>query len=186
MSEPFKIYTKGGDAGQTSLIGGTRVPKDHLRIEAYGTLDELNSFIGLLRDQPEAAGVRAELVRIQEQIFTAESWLAVDPGGKPRALPQLREEEVVVLEQAIDRMNDRLPPLTRFLLPGGHAVVSLAHVARTVCRRAERTTITLGREHPVDPVILRYLNRLSDYFFVLARFLGQETNAGESPWAPEY
>lgn len=186
MSEQFKIYTKGGDKGETSLIGGTRVPKDHIRIEAYGTLDELNSFIGLLRDQHEAAAVRAELIRIQEQIFTAESLLALDPEGVSRQLPRLVEEEITYLEKAIDRMNESLPPLTRFILPGGHPAVSLAHVARTVCRRAERITITLSREYTVDPVIIRYLNRLSDYFFVLARYLGQETNAGESPWTPSY
>ena len=186
MERTFKIYTKGGDQGETSLIGGTRVPKDHVRIEAYGTLDELNSFIGLLRDQPEAAGIRAELIRIQEQVFTVESHLASDPDGIARQLPDLPESEIAFLEAQIDHMNERLPALTNFILPGGHTVVSLAHVARTICRRAERHTVSLARTNPVDPVIIRYLNRLSDYFFVLARYLGQETNSGEAVWAPEY
>lgn len=186
MSESFKIYTRGGDKGETSLIGGTRVPKDHERIEAYGTLDELNSFVGLLRDQPEADIVKEELLHIQEQIFTAESLLAVDPEGKARALPILKEAEIQFLEQRIDRMNETLPDLTKFILPGGHSVVSLAHIARTVCRRAERITISLSRTHSVDPIIIRYLNRLSDYFFVLARFLSKETGIEESSWNPEY
>lgn len=182
----YKIYTKGGDQGQTSLIGGTRVPKDHFRIEAYGTLDELNSFIGLLRDQPEAAQVRAELIRIQEQVFIAESLLALDPEGNIKTLPELKEEEILFLEQQIDRMNEKLPELTKFILPGGHQAVSLAHVARTITRRAERITISLSRNAEVSPVIIRYLNRLSDYFFVLARFLAKETNTGETLWLPEY
>jgi cob(I)alamin adenosyltransferase len=181
----FKIYTKGGDRGETSLIGGDRVPKDHIRIEAYGTLDELNSFIGMLRDQPEAASVRSELIRIQQQVFTAESRLAMGPGSNSDSLPGLPETEVEFLEQQIDRMNEKLPPLTRFLLPGGHNVVSLAHIARTVCRRGERQIISLSRENPVEEVILKYVNRLSDYFFVLSRYLALETNAGETPWIPE-
>jgi cob(I)alamin adenosyltransferase len=181
----FKIYTKGGDRGETSLIGGERVPKDHLRIEAYGTLDELNSFIGMLRDQAEAAAVRSDLIRIQQQVFTAESRLAMGSGANAGSLPVLPEEEVRFLEAQIDLMNEKLPPLTRFILPGGHSVVSLAHIARTVCRRAERHIISLSRENTVEEVILRYLNRLSDYFFVLARYLAQETNAGESPWIAE-
>lgn len=181
----YKIYTKGGDRGETSLIGGQRVPKDHLRIEAYGTLDELNSFIGMLRDQAEAAAVRSELIRIQQQVFTAESRLAMGSGARPESLPVLPETEVTFLEAQIDLMNEKLPPLTRFILPGGHPVVSLAHIARTVCRRAERHIISLSRENAVEDVILRYLNRLSDYFFVLARYLAQETNAGESPWIAE-
>lgn len=182
----YKIYTKGGDKGQTSLIGGTRVPKDHLRIEAYGTLDELNSFIGLLRDQAQAAGVRGDLIRIQEQVFIAESLLALDPKGNVRELPAMKEEEITFLEEQIDRMNEKLPELTKFILPGGHPVVSLAHIARTVTRRAERNAISLSREFDVDEIIIRYLNRLSDYFFVLARFLAKETNTGETLWLPEY
>ncbi len=186
MTQEWKIYTRQGDKGETSLIGGTRVPKDHIRIECYGTVDELNAFVGLLRDQAGEEDVRLVLLEIMDRLFTLESLLAADPEGIPRALPELQEADALFLEQEIDRMNTHLPALTQFILPGGHPLVSLAHVARTVCRRAERLVIGLAREHPVDPRIIQYLNRLSDYFFVLARYLGMKAGAEEIVWKPRY
>lgn len=177
-----KIYTKGGDLGDTSLLNGTRVSKSHDRVEAYGTLDELNSFIGLLRDHLELDAYRRVLLRIQENLFTAEALIAADPEKKVEGLPELEEEEIAMLEKEIDQMTSELPPLNSFILPGGDPHVSRCHVARTVCRRAERAVIRLHRSSSVSPVIIRYLNRLSDYLFVLARRLGKEVNADEITW----
>jgi len=177
-----KIYTKGGDYGETSLLNGTRVLKSHRRVEAYGTLDELNAFIGLLRDHLDQECYRAPLLRIQENLFIAEALIAVDPEKEVPGLPELTEEEILFLEGEIDRMTAELPVLKSFILPGGNPHVSRCHIARTVCRRAERTVIRLHRESEVPLVILRYLNRLSDYLFVLARRLGMEFNAGEITW----
>lgn len=182
MPEEFKIYTKGGDKGETSLLGGTRVPKSHDRVEAYGNLDELNSFIGLIRDQEIDPHYRDVLIRIQQDLFIAEALIARDPEKQTRQLPVLDEGEILMLENEIDRMNDDLPALQNFVLPGGHATVSYCHIARTVCRRAERSLIRLNATSPVDDIIIRLLNRLSDYLFVLARKTGKDLGAFETPW----
>ncbi len=182
-AEEFKIYTKTGDKGETSLIGGSRVPKYHDRIEAYGTLDELNSFVGLVRDQQIDAQIREVLIEIQDRIFTAESLLALDPENPPRRnLPQIFESDVALLEKEIDKMNEQLEPLMNFVLPGGHSTVSMCHVARTVCRRAERIVIRLAQQVEVNPLVIKYLNRLSDYLFVLSRKLAKDLGAPETPW----
>ncbi|HEX7411860.1 MAG TPA: cob(I)yrinic acid a,c-diamide adenosyltransferase [Bacteroidales bacterium] len=183
MSTDWKIYTKTGDKGETSLLGGTRVPKYHDRIEAYGTLDELNSYIGLLRDQDIDIHYKEILLIIQDRLFTAESLLAADPLIEPTyALPQMHEEDILLLENEIDKMNEVLPQLTSFILPGGHPAVSHAHIARCICRRAERLTIKLSTSSPLDMIIIRYLNRLSDFLFVLARMLAKDLNATETVW----
>ncbi|MBC8315267.1 MAG: cob(I)yrinic acid a,c-diamide adenosyltransferase [Bacteroidetes bacterium] len=177
-----KIYTKGGDLGETSLLNGTRVSKSHDRVEAYGTLDELNSYIGLLRDHLEQDHYREFLLRIQENIFIAEAWIAADPKKTTKGLPEFAEEEITLLEQEIDRMTSELPPLNSFILPGGHPLVSLCHIVRSICRRAERRVIRLQQQSTVSPAIIRYLNRLSDFFFVMARKLGKESNIREISW----
>jgi cob(I)alamin adenosyltransferase len=182
MPDKGKIYTKGGDTGETSLLGGTRVLKSHERVEAYGTLDELNSFIGLLRDQPIREAYRRILLRVQENLFVAEALIAADPAGPVPQLPPLSEEEITLLEQEIDVMTSELPPLNAFILPGGHPSVSHCHIARTVCRRAERAVIRLKQTEAVDLIIIRYLNRLSDYLFTLARRIGQDVKAEEIRW----
>jgi cob(I)alamin adenosyltransferase len=184
MSEGVKIYTKGGDKGQTSLLGGTRVPKYDDRIEAYGTLDELNSFIGLVRDQEIDKRYKDVLLRVQHIIFVAESNLAADKAEHLDRLPKISEADIEYLEREIDLMNLDLPALRSFILPGGHMAVSCCHVARTICRRAERLTIKLSEKHPVDRLIIKYLNRLSDYFFVLARKTGKDLNVEETLWKP--
>jgi len=177
-----KIYTKGGDLGETSLLSGTRVMKSHERVEAYGTLDELNAFVGAVRDHLENAHYREILLRIQENLFVAEAWVASDPGKPVQGLSELEEEEIAVLEEEIDLMTAELPALKSFILPGGDPHVSRCHVARTVCRRAERAVIRLHGQSPVSPLIIRYLNRLSDYLFVLARKLGNECQTPEVTW----
>jgi len=182
MSDNFKIYTRGGDKGETSLLGGTRVSKSHERVEAYGNLDELNSFIGLIRDQQINPRYRQILIRIQENIFIAEALVARDPEKETRDLPLLQEDEIVRLEKEIDSMNEELPPLHNFILPGGHTTVSYCQIARTVCRRAERSLIRLNRVSPVEEISIRFLNRLSDYLFVLARKLCKDLDAEETPW----
>jgi len=185
MANQWKIYTKTGDKGETSLIGGTRVPKFHERIEAYGTLDELNSFIGLLRDQITDIHVREFLLIIQENLFVAESILATDPDQEvTRSLPKLAENSILALENEIDIINLHLQPLTSFILPGGHPLVSLCHVCRTVCRRAERIIIKLASEMQVDEILIKYINRLSDYLFILARELAYMNNIPDLPWKP--
>lgn len=185
MSNDWKIYTKTGDKGETSLIGGTRVPKYHNRIEAYGTLDELNSFIGLLRDQIADSQLRNFLLTIQENLFVAESVLATDTQKEiSRTLPKLDEHHILALENEIDRMNLHLPALTTFILPGGHPLVSLCHVCRTICRRGERTIIKLASDHQVDEIMIKYINRLSDYLFVLARDIAFKNNIPDVPWKP--
>jgi cob(I)alamin adenosyltransferase len=185
MSEEFKIYTKTGDKGQTSLIGGTRVPKYHPRIEAYGTVDELKSYIGLIRDHDIADDSKTLLLEIQDRLFTIESQLAYDPDTElSRPLPEIYEEDIRKLEKAIDNMNEVLEPLSSFILPGGHVAVSHCHVARCICRRAERLTIRLAELNPVNPLNIKYLNRLSDYLFVLARKTAHDLHAPETPWKP--
>ncbi|MEI7980352.1 MAG: cob(I)yrinic acid a,c-diamide adenosyltransferase [Bacteroidota bacterium] len=184
MAEEFKIYTKGGDKGETSLLGGTRVSKSHERVEAYGNLDELNSFIGIISDDKINAHYRGILIIIQENLFIAEAMIARDLDKTTVDLPVLQEEVVTLLEKEIDAMNEELPPLNHFILPSGHTVVSFCHVARTVCRRAERSLIRLNRISPVEGIIVRFLNRLSDYLFVLARKTGQDLGVAEICWKP--
>jgi cob(I)alamin adenosyltransferase len=181
----FRIYTKTGDKGSTSLIGGTKVPKSHLRIESYGTVDELNSFIGLLGDHLPPSF--PTLIReIQDRLFTIGSSLACDPEKEPKfAIPDLHEADIQVLEKAIDTMDAELPAMKSFILPGGHPAISTAHVARCVCRRAERCCVRLQEETgTVQPLVLQYLNRLSDYLFQLARFIGHRLEVPEIPWKP--
>jgi cob(I)alamin adenosyltransferase len=179
-----KIYTKTGDKGQTSLIGGTRLPKHHIRIEAYGTVDELNSFIGLVRDSISEKELFDLLIEIQDRLFTIGSLLAADPEKNKMQLPQLNENDVTILEKAIDKMNEVLPEMKSFVLPGGHPTVSHCHIARCVCRRAERAALKLSENEKVDELIYKYLNRLSDYLFVLSRKLTQDFKANEIPWKP--
>ncbi|MDF2437205.1 MAG: hypothetical protein K0Q95_1581 [Bacteroidota bacterium] len=178
----MKVYTKTGDKGQTSLIGGTRVPKHHIRIESYGTVDELNSYIGLIRDQQIDDQSKKILVEIQDRLFTIGSSLASDPEKSKMKIPDLKEEDVIFLETQIDRMNETLPEMRSFILPGGHTTVSYCHIARCVCRRAERLTIHLSEDSFVAELVIKYLNRLSDYLFVLARKLSHDLNAEEIPW----
>jgi cob(I)alamin adenosyltransferase len=180
----MKIYTKTGDKGQTSLIGGTRVPKHHVRIEAYGTVDELNSWIGVLRDSITEKPVIDLLIEIQDRLFTTGSLLAADPDKSKMKLPELIADDITRLEHAIDQMNETLPPMRQFVLPGGHLIVSYCHIARCVCRRAERNCIHLAESAPVNELILQYLNRLSDYLFVLSRKLTQDLGASETSWKP--
>ncbi len=179
----FRIYTKTGDAGETSLFGGKRLPKSDLRIETYGTVDELNSHIGLVRDYAEGEHVRAQLKAIQDRLFTLGANLASEP-GKDMAVPDIREEDILLLEREMDRMDEALPELKNFILPGGHPAVSTCHIARCVCRRAERLVAALSQREEVAPVLLKYLNRLSDYLFVLSRELARERGVEEVVWAP--
>ena len=180
----MKIYTKTGDKGKTSLIGGTRVPKHHLRIEAYGTVDELNSHIGLIRDQDMDEHSKQMLVEIQDRLFTIGSSLASDPEKSKMKIPDLKEEDILLLEKEMDKMNETLPEMRSFVLPGGHTTVSYCHLARCVCRRAERKVIHLAEENFVAEPVIIYLNRLSDYLFVLARKLTMDLKAVEIPWKP--
>ena len=182
----MKIYTKNGDEGLTSLIGGTRVPKHTLRIEAYGTVDELMSHLGLLRDQAIDSIYIQQLIQIQDRLFTIGSHLAADPEKSKMKLPELQESDVTCLEENIDQQELKLPPMKSFVLPGGHTIVSYCHIARCVCRRAERIVEHLNSIHAVNPLILKYLNRLSDYLFILSRSISQELNAEEIPWKPIY
>ena len=182
MPDEIKIYTKGGDKGETSLLGGTRVLKSNERVEAYGNLDELNSFIGCIREHDIDRHYREILDRIQSNLFIAEALIARDPVKVTRELPTLSEDEIPLLEKEIDQMNEELPPLHSFILPGGAPVVSACHVARTICRRAERSVVRLNQIQPVEEIIIRYLNRLSDYLFVLARKVGKDSGAEERKW----
>jgi cob(I)alamin adenosyltransferase len=177
----MKIYTKTGDQGQTSLVGGTRVSKTHERIEAYGTVDELNSWCGLVRDQPALAPHASQLEQIQNCLFTIGSNLALEEPGKFE-IPMLVDEDIVFLEEMIDRIEVGLPVMRNFVLPGGHAAVSYCHIARTVCRRAERRVIGIAETIEVDPVIIRYLNRLSDLLFILSRRIAFDEEVIETPW----
>ncbi|GAB2690440.1 cob(I)yrinic acid a,c-diamide adenosyltransferase [Mucilaginibacter koreensis] len=180
----MKIYTKTGDKGFTSLIGGTRVPKHHLRIESYGTVDELNSYIGLIRDQNIEPSDKQLLKEIQDRLFTIGSSLAADPEKSKMVIPDLKMEDIELLEQEMDRMNTILPQLRHFILPGGSNAVSFCHIARCVCRRAERLCVHLAEESPVDEKVNMYLNRLSDYLFVLARMVGYQQQVPENQWIP--
>jgi cob(I)alamin adenosyltransferase len=182
----LKIYTKTGDKGNTSLIGGTKVPKSHLRIEAYGTVDELNSYVGLCRDLLEDEQVRQLLREIQDRLFTIGSSLACDPVKEPKMrIPDLKETDVELLEKEMDRMDTFLPPMKHFVLPGGHPTLSHLHIARCVCRRAERCCVRLELDSlEIDPIVLKYINRLSDYLFVLSRYTAHQLQAEETPWRP--
>ncbi|MBB3123557.1 cob(I)alamin adenosyltransferase [Mesoflavibacter sabulilitoris] len=188
----MKIYTKTGDKGTTALFGGTRVPKHHIRIDSYGTVDELNSYIGLIRDQDIDQKYKDTLINIQDKLFTVGAILATDPekatlkNGKERLnIPKINEADINVLEQEMDSMDAQLPQMTHFVLPGGHQTVSFCHIARTVCRRAERLASALNDLEPFQPETLTYLNRLSDYLFVLARKLSQDLQADEVKWIPK-
>ncbi len=180
----MKIYTKTGDNGTTSLIGGTKVPKSHLRIEAYGTVDELNSHIGLCRDLLKDETNRETLLEVQDRLFTIGSSLACDPIKEPKMrIPDLLESDVEALEHEIDRMADILPPMKSFILPGGHSTVSQLHIARCVCRRAERCCVRLELESlEVDDILIKYVNRLSDYLFILSRYTAHILSVDEIPW----
>lgn len=188
----MKIYTKTGDKGTTALFGGTRVSKHHIRIESYGTIDELNSHIGLIRDQAIDDTHKNILINIQDKLFTVGAILATDPNkamlksGKERlTIPKISNEDIELLEKEMDQMNIHLPPMTHFVLPGGHQTVSFCHIARCVCRRAERLASALNETEPFQPSILIYLNRLSDYLFVLARKLSKDLQADEIKWVPK-
>ena len=188
----MKIYTKTGDKGNTSLYGGTRVPKYNNRIEAYGTIDELNSFLGLLRDQGISVTDKNFIIKIQTDLFTVGAILATPPeketlknGNKRLNITRINIEDIESLEAEIDLIDAQLEPMTHFVLPGGHTVVSYCHVCRSICRRAERLTNLLNSEIEVDSNVLKYLNRLSDYLFVLARKLTKEKGIEETKWMPE-
>jgi cob(I)alamin adenosyltransferase len=180
----MKIYTKTGDKGFTSLIGGTRVPKHHLRIESYGTVDELNSYIGLIRDQALAVRDQQILKEIQDRLFTIGSMLASDPEKSKMKIPDLHDQDIELLENEMDKMNETLPELKHFVLPGGNPIASYCHIARCVCRRAERITVHLAEMEWVDEKATVYLNRLSDYLFTLSRKVIYDNKNEENNWIP--
>jgi cob(I)alamin adenosyltransferase len=187
----MKVYTKTGDKGTTALFGGTRVPKHHIRIESYGTVDELNSHIGLIRDQEINSLYKNVLIEVQDRLFTVGAILATPPeketlknGEKRLQNLGIIESDIEFLEKEIDSMENNLPPMTHFVLPGGHTTVSYCHIARCVCRRAERLSTHLNEIEPTDELVIKYLNRLSDYLFVLARKLSFDLNAEEVQWVP--
>jgi cob(I)alamin adenosyltransferase len=180
----FRIYTKTGDKGETSLIGGVRVPKHHLRIESYGTVDELNSYIGLIIDTLKDKDKYKLLYEIQDRLFTIGSVLASDPEKSKMKIPDLHESDITLLENEIDKMDDHLPQLKSFILPGGTIGASHIHIARCICRRAERLSVHLSSESEVPEIVIRYLNRLSDYLFTLARKVVHDAGASEVAWRP--
>lgn len=182
----FKIYTKTGDKGKTALIGGTKVAKSHIRIETYGTIDELNSYIGLVNDHITDETANTLLKEIQDRLFTIGSSLACDPEKELKmSIPDLHATDITLLETSMDKMNGELPEMRSFILPGGHVAVSTCHIARCVCRRAERLCVGMQEEGlPVEPLILQYINRLSDYLFVLARWIGHKLGVPEITWKP--
>ncbi|MFC2152364.1 cob(I)yrinic acid a,c-diamide adenosyltransferase [Bacteroidota bacterium] len=184
MEKEWKIYTKTGDKGETSLIGGTRVPKYHDRIEAYGTIDELISYIGLIRDQRIDKHTISKLIEIQDRLMTCASILATDCDDCKVKIPEIYESDIEMLELEIDTIEKYLPPLTSFILPGGHTTVSYCHIARNVCRRAERYSIKVQDQFKNSVKVIQYLNRLSDYLFVLSRKLSVDLNANEISWKP--
>jgi len=180
----FKIYTKTGDKGGTSLIGGVRVPKSHIRIESYGTVDELNSYLGMVNDLCKNVQISEWLREIQDRLFTVGSVLATNPDKEVKMkLPDLFDKDVTWLEQRIDEMNEVLPEMRAFILPGGNLAASTCHVARCVCRRAERICVAMQEQNEhIPPLIIQYLNRLSDFLFVLGRYISHINNAEEIPW----
>jgi cob(I)alamin adenosyltransferase len=182
----FKIYTKTGDKGKTALIGGTRIPKNHIRIEAYGTVDELNSWLGYIKDIETDKVINNTLKEIQDRLFTIGSALACDPNKETKMLiPDLHEADVTLLEKEIDRMDEVLPMLKNFVIPGGNALASSTHIVRCICRKAERICVAMQEEDEViAPLIIIYLNRLSDYLFTLARYMSHKNNSVETTWTP--
>ncbi len=187
----MKVYTKTGDQGTTALFGGTRVPKNHIRIDSYGTVDELNSYIGLIRDQEISQRYKDVLIEVQDRLFTVGAILATPPEKEVMKNGELRLQklgiipsDVEFLEHEIDTMEDSLPQMTHFVLPGGHTTVSFCHIARCVCRRAERLAVHLNQNEPVAELAIVYLNRLSDYLFVLSRKLSADLHANEVKWIP--
>ncbi|PWH81236.1 cob(I)yrinic acid a,c-diamide adenosyltransferase [Brumimicrobium oceani] len=181
----MKIYTKTGDEGQTSLIGGKRVSKNDLRIDSYGTVDELNSWIGLVRDHEEIGKDQFnQLIEVQDRLFTIGSLLATQPDGTKMKLPLILESDISFLETSIDEMNESLPPMRHFVLPGGKKILSHCHIARCVCRRAERLTVGLNDNSEQYKFAMKYLNRLSDYLFVLSRKIANDLEIEEIQWKP--
>lgn len=183
-NKKWNIYTKTGDAGSTALIGGKRVKKNHIRIEAYGTVDELIAYIGLIRDGVEKDELKDFLLSVQDKLMVCAAILATDCENCDLKLPELKEQSILDLENEIDKMEATLTPLTSFILPGGHSISSYCHIARTVCRRAERRAIDLSENYETDPLTIKYLNRLSDYLFVLARKIIKDSNSVEISWKP--
>jgi cob(I)alamin adenosyltransferase len=182
----MRVYTRTGDKGETSLASGTRISKDHPRLEAYGTIDELNAHLGIIQaDFPDPVE-KERLTAIQNRIFVVSSTLAVDDPVFLERLPKILEEDILDLEKAMDIMLDQMPPLRNFILPAGHVLVAQCHVARTVCRRAERLMIRVSREVDVDSMLIKYVNRLSDYLFVLARKASYDMKVGETIWTPDF
>ena len=179
----MKVYTKTGDKGTTGLLGGKRVSKAHIRIDSYGTVDELNCYLGLLRDQDILINRSQELIEIQNNLFVIGSLLASDPEKSKVKIPDFKDN-VLILEKKIDQMDQELPVMKNFVLPGGHKSVSFCHIARCVCRRAERLVVKLEESEEVDFLVIKYLNRLSDYLFILSRWMTKELNAIETPWIP--
>jgi cob(I)alamin adenosyltransferase len=180
----MKVYTKTGDDGTTGLFGGARVPKHHIRIESYGTVDELNSYIGLVRHRKIDSKAEAILGEVQDRLFTIGSILASDPSKSNLKTPDLHNSDIELLEKEMDRMNEELPEMRSFVLPGGNDTVSFCHIARCVCRRAERLAVLLNEKEPIEPLVIKYLNRLSDYLFVLSRKIAQDDKLTEIPWKP--
>lgn len=178
----MKIYTKTGDRGETSLIGGSRVPKYHDKVEAYGTIDELISHLGLIRDLCEEKEQKDLLLIIQERLFTASSHVASDSVKAFDKMPKLYEKDITLLEEKIDQMNEKIPALTQFILPGGHVLASHTHIARTICRRAERLTLKIQSKENFNNMVFKYLNRLSDLLFVLARKFAHDLGSGDVVW----
>ena len=181
----MKIYTKTGDQGLTSLFGGKRISKAELRIDTYGTVDELNSWIGLLRDQPANESRQEFLIFLQDRLFTIGSILATEPGNTKVKIPFLAPADISSIEKEIDSMDSQLEPMRAFILPGGHQSVSFCHIARTVCRRAERLVISLNNSEPVNELVIQFLNRLSDYLFMLSRKMASELKIQDTPWIPK-
>lgn len=182
----MKIYTKAGDRGSSSLLGGNIVPKDHPRLEAFGTLDELNSWIGLIRDQLRDEGMREVLLKIQDRIMVGSTILASEKKNATPAIPELHEQDISFLEMEIDRMDKLLKPLQSFILPGGHTTVSYCHLARTICRKAERYSVKFIKNSEQTGILVKYLNRLSDYLFTLARKIALDLKIEEIIWQPDF
>ena len=180
----MKIYTKTGDKGETSLIGGSRISKTHPQIEAYGTIDELMAYVALLRDMEIGVNIKDDLLIILDRLMTSASMLARGPGTERIILPELDDQDIIFLEKGIDEMENDLPPLNSFILPGGHIFVSYCHIARTVCRRAERNLLRVEAQVPGRDIIEKFLNRLSDYLFILSRKIARDLNAGQVKWDP--
>ena len=182
----MKIYTKAGDRGTSTLLGGNIVPKDHPRLEAYGTLDELNSWLGLIRDQLHDKEMRETILKIQDRIMVGSTILASEKSNSTDAVPGLREHDINFLEMEIDRMEKLLEPLKSFILPGGHTTVSYCHLARTTCRRAERYSVKFIKNSEQTGLLVKYLNRLSDFLFILARKIAKDLKIEEIIWQPDF